>query len=353
MKLLNIRSINVKLAILSLMHFATDGACAYIVFTKLYPENPGLAAITFVAYNLLAFVTQSPVGLLIDKYPKPKLMLGVSTLLLSLGYLCSDVCILAVFFIGMANSLFHVAGGKYVTSKSGNDISHLGIFVSTGAVGLALGQRYAGALALIIVFFGITILGTAVMVLSKEEEDKEYPEEFKAQNNAKKLALLAVAGVVLARSFVGKIMSYSFTAGEYTFLAIALATALGKAMGGIFSKLVGIKWTSIVSMSIAAMCLTLGTGSQIAFVLGVFAFNFTMPLTLYFANILLKGKEGFAFGTLAAFLVPGYFFAMPFKYSIAFKVLTALICLLSCAVIIYTLRRIRKDDASPDTNCDP
>ena len=43
---------------------------------------------------------------------------------------------------------------------------------------------------------------------------------------------------------------------------------------------------------------------------GLFAINCTMPITLYLANVVLKGKEGLAFGLLAAALIPGYLLAM-------------------------------------------
>ena len=73
-----------------------------------------------------------------------------------------------------------------------------------------------------------------------------------------------------------------------------------------------------------------------------------MPITLYYANILLKGKEGFAFGTLAAFLAPGYFLAMSFSYSPLMRAVTAALCLASIAVIITVSRRIQSD-ACTDT----
>ena len=43
--------------------------------------------------------------------------------------------------------------------------------------------------------------------------------------------------------------------------------------------------------------------------LGLFMINCTMPVTLYLANVVLKGKEGLAFGLLAAALMPGYLLA--------------------------------------------
>ena len=41
--------------------------------------------------------------------------------------------------IGAGNSLFHVWGGKRTAVESGNDIRSLGIFVSTGSLGLTIG----------------------------------------------------------------------------------------------------------------------------------------------------------------------------------------------------------------------
>ena len=153
MRLFPFRSVKLKLFLLSVMHFVTDGLCAYMIFTRLYPDNPAESFYVFAGYNILAFVTQSPVGMLVDRYNKPKLLLSVSIALMILGYIFGKIWFLSVICIGLGNSLFHVAGGKLVSDKSGNDISHLGIFVSTGAIGLALGQKFASLVALPCVFF--------------------------------------------------------------------------------------------------------------------------------------------------------------------------------------------------------
>ena len=123
-------------------------------------------------------------------------------------------------------------------------------------------------------------------------------------------------------------------------------------MGGVCSKKFGIKPTTYISMLIAAICLTLGAGSIPLFILGVFAFNFTMPITLYYANILIKGNEGFAFGTLAATLTPGYFIAMSFTYSTPMRVFTAMLCLISMLTIIIVSRKIinNADCLNTDSN---
>lgn len=344
MKLLPIRDARIKLLLLSLMHLATDGLCSYLVFAKLYPENPALSFTIFIGYNLLAFVMQSPLGILIDRHDNPNLFLSLSVAALLLGYACSELCLVTVLFIGLGNALFHVTGGKYVTNKSGNDAAHLGIFVSTGAIGLTLGQRYLSFDGLVYIFIGLLVGCTLIMLLSQNPKNREYTEEYEAKGNGATFALLAVIAVVLARSFVGKVASADFELTQLLLLGIAIATALGKAIGGVASRLIGTTHTVIVSMSVAAVCLTLGCANPYIYLLGVFAFNFSMPVTLYYANILLKGKEGFAFGTLAAILMPGYLLAMPFHYSVWIKIVAAALCFVTALVIAVIAKRIQYAD---------
>ena len=339
MRLSALKSMRVRLTLLSVMHLVTDGLCSFLVFSRLYPENPELAFVIFIAYNVLAFVTQSPIGILADKYNLPRLFLAISAALILLGYLLAPLALLAVLCIGIGNALFHVAGGKYVTDKSGNSIDSLGIFVSTGAIGLALGQIYLTLAPLAYIFFALLIGSLILFLVGEDPENRSYPEELDRRFDPK-IALLAVVGVVFIRSFVGKMVSPSFTLTSGILITISVFTALGKATGGIASRLLGIRLTTALSMSIAAACLTLGIGNPYTFILGVFFFNFSMPITLYFANILLKGKEGFAFGTLAAFLAPAYFLAMLSSYSLVAKVVTAILCILSILVINKISERI-------------
>ena len=341
MKALPFRSLKLKLIMLSVMHLVTDGLCAYLVFSKLYTDDYMQAVLLFFAYNILAFVTQAPIGILIDKYNKPKVFLATSILFMILGYASSDLWYLSVIFIGISNSLFHVAGGKYITDKSGNDISHLGIFVSTGAIGLVLGQRYLSFTLMPYIFFVLLIACGLIIILSEDSETKAYSENF----DNKKLeifALISIVAVVVIRSFVGKAVSPDFTMSGHMFLVVALATALGKAMGGVLSKLLGVRLITCISMIVAALCLTLGAGNFYVFILGVFAFNFSMPITLCYANIMLRGHEGFAFGALAASLTPGYFLALLFDYSLSMRIIVAIMCLVSMFTIIIVSKRIKK-----------
>ena len=348
MKQLPVKSANIKLLLLSAMHFATDGLCAYLIFARLYPENEGLSLAVFIGYNMLAFVMQAPIGMLIDKLGRPKLFLTLSVILCIFGCLASDICMFSVSLIGLGNAFFHVAGGKYVIDKSGNDIVHLGIFVSTGAVGLALGQGYFEFKPILHIFWAILILCLLLLLFSKDPENRSVKETCTFEAGKAKAALIAVIFAVLVRAFVGKVAHGDFEIMQITPLIIAVATALGKAFGGIATRLFGTVKTLTVSLAISALCLTLGTSNPIFYVIGVFSFNFSMPVTLYYANVLLKGSEGFAFGALAATLLPGYLLALPLSYDLWTKILVAILCAVCVIIIAIVSRGIRNHDPSAD-----
>ena len=344
MKLLPIQGTRIKLLLLSLMHLATDGLCAYLVLARLYPENSALSFAIFIGYNFLAFVMEAPLGILIDKQSSQRLFLGASTVSILLGYVFYDLPVLAVLFLGLGNALFHIAGGKYITDKSGNDVAYLGIFVSTGAIGLTLAGTYPELDVLAYILFSLLIICTLNMLFTKDPENRKDTATYQATKRGATVALLSVVAVVFARSFVGKVATPDFHLTRLLVFAIPLATAFGKAIGGILSRALGILPTTIASMSIAAVCLVLGASNPALYILGVFAFNFSMPITLYYANIILKGNEGFAFGSLAAILMPGYLIAMLCSYSIWIKILTAVLCLFSVLVIAIISKRIKYAD---------
>ena len=104
------------------------------------------------------------------------------------------------------------------------------------------------------------------------------------------------------------------------------------------------------SLTITLLVIAIILSPIILFILGTFMFNFTMPITLYYANVLLKGSEGFAFGTLAASLIPGYFIAMSFSYSLPMRILTTILCIVSMLVIVFVSKRVRNYAEGINTN---
>ena len=133
----------------ALLHFLVDGLC----ICCLYLATVGKMDIvtTYVTYNVLAFLTQPLTGWWADWMRQRHWMLLGSVLLLTLGVAACQLSTINEQFImptavllGIGNSLFHVWGGKQVAVNTGNDIRALGVFVSTGAFGLAVGGGSGG-----------------------------------------------------------------------------------------------------------------------------------------------------------------------------------------------------------------
>ena len=93
-------------------------------------------------------------------------------------------------------------------------------------------------------------------------------------------------------------------------IAFGAVTMLGKMAGGWMVKWMGMTAAIILMLAGIAVCFVFRDVS-LGFVLaGLFAVNLTMPVTLYWANRMMKGREGLAFGLLAAALIPGYLIAV-------------------------------------------
>ena len=134
------------LAIFTILHFLVDGVCATAMAAYAAGE-PMLAPIVyyFGLYNAIAFGTQWLTGLLFDRKENwiryaflfVLVTLGAGTQT-GLGIAAQTV------LLGIGNSVFHVAAGSLVLRQY-DTYREPGIFVCSGAVGLALGlNRFAG-----------------------------------------------------------------------------------------------------------------------------------------------------------------------------------------------------------------
>ena len=330
-----------NMAFFTILHLIVDGLCSLVIFQKLYTNDYQQCLIVFLCYNFLAFLSQPFVGLFIDKKNHPKVFLLISMLFLLLGVCSAQIVVLSAILLGIGNSFFHISGGKYVIEKSHNDISLLGVFVSTGVIGLTLGQHYASK-ALWIIFLIFLVIFTLFIILSKEKDTNvsiHIEEQETIKKREKKLILVLLIFIVMIRSFVGKILILDFSKTSFIFLLIAIFTSLGKALGGIFVKWLKMKKTILFSMILAIFCFMFPSNIYLTLI-GIAAFNFTMPITLWYANELYRKNEGLAFGLLAAFLIPGYLLGM-LEYTT--PIVYFLVIFLSSLSLIFILLIDRKN----------
>ena len=300
----------------AMLHFLVDGLCICCLY--LITANCTHIVALYVTYNVLAFLTQPLTGWWADRIRQRHWMLLMAVLLLTvavaLAGLMKDGCpqtTAIAILLGMGNSLFHVWGGKQIAVKTGNDIRSLGVFVSTGAFGLAVGAVLASWMLLYAFLLSICILSVSVLRLSPHEGNaftSPHPSVWEGKRGAWEFVLLIML-IVAGRSFAGEAFTVDLTKGTALILTLGATSMAGKMAGGWLVKGLGM-WKALLLMVVGAILCFIGKDVHIAILLaGLFLVNCTMPITLYWANALLKGKEGLAFGLLAAALIPGYLMA--------------------------------------------
>lgn len=305
----------------SVMHMLVDGICICCLYLVASPFSTAEVVGTFISYNVLAFLSQPLTGVWADKSEQRHWMLLASILLLTLAVLASSVLISAeirtfgmpavAVLLGAGNSLFHVWGGKQVAVGTGNDIRALGTFVATGAFGLSVGA----------IFFSWTLLYLFLIVYCLLSLLFLHINDYEALTGPSKAArgswgatfvlfsIIALMAAVLTRSFVNESFSTRLPKSGEMVLFIGLISMLGKMAGGWIARWTGIVRMIVIVLIVLVLCFIFRNHSSTALFAGLFAINCTMPVTLYLANLVLPGREGLAFGLLAAALIPGYLFS--------------------------------------------
>ena len=326
------------IGITTVMHFLMDGLCmcclfllatAYGDYWGAYGDRLILGAI--LTYNVLAFMSQPLTGLMADRMTQRHWLLLLTAVLLTVAVAMASLpvkaewlLILVAVGLGAGNSLFHVWGGKQTVVKMGNDMRALGVFVSTGALGLAIGAvfcSWALLYGLLLVFVTMAIAyvrwdeagdtgGQAPLCSASCAQDGASPRVSGVAAMTPVTVWTLVVALMLFvgyRSFAGEVFSSGITKSQSLILIIGAVAMLGKMAGGWIARWMGI----LKSLMLAGVALCFLFRSNLVWVLllGIFLMNCTMPITLYLANLLLPKREGLAFGLLAAALIPGWLLA--------------------------------------------
>jgi len=328
----------------SVQHFLVDGLCICCMFLLMgsysghfgaYGDRVGMGAV--LTYNVLAFMSQPLTGLMADRMKARHWLLIVSSLLLTLAVataslipmlLASGVSamedglgerllIVVAVLLGAGNSFFHAWGGKQTVVKAGNDIRALGVFVSTGALGLAVGLVCRSWGLLYGLLLAIVVVSIAYVRWDGNQEWNQgsvpvMPFVSRSWLTPERVWLIVVSLMLFVayRSFTGEVFSKGITKSQMLILTIGFVSMLGKMAGGWIALRMGILRSLAVVLAGVALCIVFRGDSVMVLLAGIFLMNCTMPVTLFLANDVLPGREGLAFGLLAAALIPGYLMAV-------------------------------------------
>ncbi|MCL1895871.1 MAG: hypothetical protein FWG03_04925 [Clostridiales bacterium] len=377
------RNRNTSLFAYTLSHFCVDFGCIFILY-RLFPAGgaPEGQWLAFFVYCVIAFGLQAPFGDFLDKRGKePGALVGF--LLIAFGIaLCAAVSVLggsvslavigagaaggfggvpsvfawtAVCLAALGNALFHVEGGIDSLVNAGGHMSRSGVFVCSGAMGVALGalagpraETGAGdgagvSEALPLLLIAVSAVSVLLFKYRGREFKKSSPPAWFGTDAAcgtdakgrHGFALLLLFAAVIIRAFGGGLIQMPWKP-EYILLPAAAACA-GKAAGGFLADGFGARRAACIPLLVCIPLFCFGYSVPPLCAAGVFLFNMAMPVTLCAFSDRLRGHPGLAFGTASLALlvgtVPHYFMQM--GQGAALAVLPALCA--AAAAAIFTV----------------
>ena len=320
----------------SMAHLLVDGLCAATIFGQIEEGR----AFLLLLYSTLAFSTQCLVGLWADRMRHVRHLEAVSAVLLVLGYVLPVSALLKIILIGAGNSGFHVAGGVMTLRESGGKAAKLGVFVSPGAVGLTLGTLYpklgaafavalAAAVGAVVMAVkeaeaqtGLGVKGTeeqtGLAVKGAEEQTglavkgTEAQAELETVQAEKSdapvpeiLPVLLLISAVAVRAIGGTAVRFPWKHGAAGALLMTAFVAGGKTAGGYLCDSIGYQKAALFSLIPASILIACCSSWAVPSLLGQFAINLTMPVTLWLLYRSMPDSPGLSFGLAAAALWPG------------------------------------------------
>ncbi len=282
----------------ALAHLLVDAMCASAMFGPM--RASGSFASLILLYNTLAFSTQCLVGIAADRLRRHSLGASGALVLVAAGALLPLPAVLRVGLLGLGNSVFHVAAGSRTLERSGGKAGPLGVFVAPGAVGLALGIHFP---ALRVAFAAAAIVTAAVLIPVSRGGQPALPD---AETHPVPVGdVLLLTAAVAVRAVGGSVVRFPWQSTVALSLLTVGFVFAGKALGGALCDRLGPIKTALLSIIPAGALIAFGAGWIAPSLLGQFALNLTMPVTLWLLYRAMPDCPGFAFGVAASALWPG------------------------------------------------
>lgn len=328
----------IMLIIYSLVHCIVDLSCAAYLSSRIVTSFDPISVARFVLiYNLLAFVTQWPLGILFNNKNKNAYVSMIGCMLILLGYIFGKIILLPVILIGLGNAFFHIGGGIDILNISNKKASKIGIYVAPGALGLFIGtsiNKLNYPIWIVIVLLIISII--ALYLLGKNTKTKIKQKEISILDldfNKQVVAYLILIAICI-RGLLGFLLKYSWKSNFTLALILIIMVVLGKMLGGILADKFGLEKVGTVSLLLSAILFIFSFDSIVIAMISVLLFNMTMPLTLILLSNHLN-HYGLAFGlntTALAFGSMLYFEPIP---SILFNRIGLFILVFISLIVFY------------------
>ena len=245
---------------------------------------------------------------------------------------CRLLPVLGVILIALGNSLFHVAGGRFVILNAKGKAGPLGLFVAPGAAGLYIGgilNAFEWLFCILLCLNTVAIcVGLQDVILTEHSKQRCHDKKYY-------LAVALVLICIVCRAASGSVQFPGKNIPEILSWLPVLMVFTGKSLGGFIGDRFGYIAAGTLALLSGTLCLTF-CSNPAGYVVGQMLMNLLMPLTLWQLTKLIPDFPGLAFGLAATVLVPGTwvrFTATPVNMFLLLSAIS-LICFVLVQIII-------------------
>lgn len=296
------------LGVYGFTHLIVDAVCIGIVLMNFNGDttNSEMPLMLLIVYNLVAFGMQPFFGYLADRTRRSKEIAIVGMMFVGAAVAILSVPNLAIAIAALGNAMFHVGGGIASLYAGKGKATLPGFFVAPGAIGVFLAIYLAESTRWMFVCGVLLLLCAIYFSLTDYEKYIEYETTQPRMNGHLTMMVLALLSVICVRAIIGGALDFTWKSDMFMKLMVLSMIVGGKAMGGILGDRFGFAQIGIGGLLIAAPLLSAGMNTPVLALIGLFAFNLTMPITLTLLGNALKAYKGFAFGLTTLALAVGY-----------------------------------------------
>lgn len=290
------------------IHFIVEIIC-FFYLSRVTNNSHFVWLVPFV-YDAIAFVPQSLIGYISDRYPKINMgYIGIFLLILAIIIysLFNVSTYISLIILCLGNAFLHVSGAEVTLKTSEGKLSHSAIFVAGGSFGVISGKLLAKTSInpLYMIFLALTMIPFIMLAdtyVTKNSNTKKF-DYVNPKINKELIVLLAVF-IVFVRGYMGYGIPTSWNKTTLQTIIFFCTMGFGKALGGILSDRFGIRKIAKVSTLGAIPFLCFGDNIMLVSIIGVMMFSMTMSITLGILVSVLKKNPGLAFGhtTIGLFL---------------------------------------------------
>jgi FSR family fosmidomycin resistance protein-like MFS transporter len=297
---------------LGAVHLVVDAVSVASVLRAAPPKDSlAASALLFVlAYDVLAFAGQAPLGWLIDRFPVRRGSTVTGVVLTGVALLVGpDAGYAVVLLASLGNALFHVGAGATVLAAAGDRAAPAGVFVAPGALGLGIGLLLGRKFVSVPLWPWFSALAAAIAVVALAPTRADAGERPTAPSHLRVSGIIAIAVAlclsVAVRSLVGSVGCDACDKTLFLAVAVPVASFAGKLAGGFLADRFG--WIDLATAALLASAPLLAwSGGDLWLALpGLVLFQMTMPVTLTAMVRLMPARPALAFGVLSLALIAG------------------------------------------------